>query len=91
MMVEKCLEEHLTPFLDATPTATTRFDLWMSRATHDIFALVINFLAPQGEPCHICVGVFEVDDTIRVRLTIQMKDLLEKFKFISKILCFVKD
>jgi hypothetical protein len=25
-------------------SATTNFDLWMSKAGHDIFALVINFL-----------------------------------------------
>jgi hypothetical protein len=91
MMVEKCLEEYVTPFLDATSTATTKFDLWMNKKAHDTFAFVINFLTPQWEPCHVCVGLFEVDDTTRVGLTRQMKDLLEKFKLTSKILCFAKD
>jgi hypothetical protein len=91
MMVEKCLEKYVTPFLNATSTAITTFDLWMNRGAHDTFALVINFLTPQWEHHHVCVGFFEVDDITRVGLARQMKALLEKFKFISKILCFVKD
>jgi hypothetical protein len=66
MMLEKCLEEYVTPFLDATSTTTTTFDLWMNRRAHDIFAIVINFLIPQWEPYHVCVGLFKVDDTTRV-------------------------
>jgi hypothetical protein len=46
MMLEKCLEEYVTPFLDATSTTTTTFNLWMNRRAHDTFALVINFLIP---------------------------------------------
>lgn len=91
MMVEKCFEEYVTPFLDAMSTTITTFDLWMNRGARDIFALVINFLIPQWEHRHGCVGFFEVDDTIGVRLARQMKALLEKFKFTSKSFCFVKD
>jgi hypothetical protein len=30
-MVTRCLELHVQPLLDATPTITTTFDLWMNR------------------------------------------------------------
>jgi hypothetical protein len=90
MMVEKCLKKYVTPFLDATSTVIVTFDLWMNRRACDTFALVINFLTPQWEPCHVCVGLFEVDGTTKVELTRQMKALLDKFKLTSKILCFVK-
>jgi len=90
MMVEKCLEEYVTSFLDATSTTITTFDLRINRRARDIFALVINLLTPQWEHCHGCVGFFEVDDTIGVGLTKQMKVLLEKFKLTSNIFCFVK-
>jgi hypothetical protein len=45
MIVEKCLE-YVTPFLDATPTTTTTFDLWINKGTHDTFVVVIIFLTP---------------------------------------------
>jgi hypothetical protein len=45
MMMKKCLE-YVTPFLDATPTTTITFDLWMNKGTHDTFVVVINFLTP---------------------------------------------
>jgi hypothetical protein len=31
--------------LDATPTVTSTFDLWMNRNQQDIFVLIVNFLS----------------------------------------------
>jgi hypothetical protein len=91
MMVEKCLKEYVTLLFDVTPIAIEKFDLWMSRTTCDTFAFVINFLTPQWEPRHVCVGLFEVNDTTRASLGKQMTILLERFKLTSKIWCFVKN
>jgi hypothetical protein len=30
-MVDKCLALYVWPLIDATPTTTTKFDLWMNR------------------------------------------------------------
>jgi hypothetical protein len=35
---------YVLPKLTNYISTTTRFDLWMSKGAHDIFALVINFL-----------------------------------------------
>ncbi len=83
--MEKCLDEYVTPFFDVIPIVTTTFDLWMSKRAHEIF------FTPQWEPCHVCMGLFEANDTIEARLIKQMKVLLETFKVTSKILWFVKD
>jgi hypothetical protein len=56
-----------------------------------LFAFVINFFTPQWELHHVCVGLFEVNDTIGARLIKQMKTLLKRFKVTSKILWFIKD
>lgn len=91
VMVEKCLKEYVTLLFDVTLIAIAKFNLWMSKVVCDIFAFVINFRTPQWEPHHVCVGLFEVNDTTRARLAKQMTALLERFKLISKILCFVKN
>jgi hypothetical protein len=89
MMVEKCLKEYVTLLFDATPIAIAKFDLWMSRVTCDTFTFVFNIITPQWEPCHVCVGFFEVNDTTGAKLAKQLTTLLERFKLTSKILCFV--
>jgi len=58
----------------------------MNRWACETFALLINFFPPQWEPLHVCVGLFEANDTIGARLIKQMKVLLERFKVTSKIL-----
>lgn len=39
-----CVDLYVQLQLDATPTITTTFDLWMSKGQQDIFAFVVNFL-----------------------------------------------
>jgi hypothetical protein len=43
--------------------ATTCFDLWMSKGTYDIFALVINFLDENWQPKKLTIGFFEATKT----------------------------
>jgi hypothetical protein len=91
MMVEKCLKEYVTLLFDVTLIAIAKFNLWISKVACDTFAFVINFRTPQWEPRHVCVSLFEVNDTTRARLAKQMTNLLERFKLISNILCFVEN
>jgi len=41
-----------------------RFDLWMFKGVHDIFALVINFLGFDWQPKQVIIGFFEATKTI---------------------------
>jgi hypothetical protein len=43
-LVENTKQKISLPKLVEYYYVTTSFDLWISRGTHDIFALVINFL-----------------------------------------------
>jgi len=43
--------------------ATTCFDLWMSKGTYDIFALVINFLDENWQPKKLIISLFETIET----------------------------
>jgi hypothetical protein len=42
--MEKTKQLYVLPTLKKCHSTTTSFDLWMSKAGHDIFALVISFL-----------------------------------------------
>jgi hypothetical protein len=43
-MVMHCVDLYVRLQLDATPTITSTFDLWMSKNQQDTFVLVVNFL-----------------------------------------------
>jgi hypothetical protein len=75
-MVNKTMERHVFPTLvDATVIRTT-FDLWMSRGSFDKFAMVVNYINKKWEPCHVIVGIFEVHETLRVAMVVQLMDQL---------------
>jgi hypothetical protein len=42
----------------------TSFDLWISKGSHDVFALVINLLGMDWELKHITIRLFEASETI---------------------------
>ncbi len=44
---------------------TTSFDLWMSKGTHHISALVKIFLKVNWQPCHITIGLFEANENYK--------------------------
>ncbi len=69
----------------------TTFGLCMNKERQDNFSLVINFLLADWKPHHVTVGLFEANDIIKQGLIKQLKALLEKLGFISKVLCYVKD
>ncbi len=67
------------------------FDLWMSKARHDIFALVINFLGNDWQPKHITFGLFEPIDTNGQTLVKKLTELLDNYALRKKIIAYVKD
>jgi hypothetical protein len=53
----------------------------MSKKTHDIFALVINFLGVDWQPKHITIGLFHTSEIIRQVLAKKVITLLDEFGF----------
>jgi hypothetical protein len=50
----------------------TNFDLWMSKKTHNIFVLVINFLRVDWQPTRITMSLFQVNQITRQVLSINL-------------------
>ncbi len=43
-LVKKALVTYVQPALASYMSTTCTFDLWMSRGTHDMFVVIVNFL-----------------------------------------------
>jgi hypothetical protein len=62
-LVERIKHEYVLPKLVECYSTTTSFYLWMSKGTHHIFVLVINFLGVDWQPKHITIGLFKASET----------------------------
>jgi hypothetical protein len=51
---------------------------------------VIIFLTLDWKPKHATIGSFQVKGTTRINLVNQLQALFEEYKFINKIICYVK-
>jgi hypothetical protein len=77
--------------LDSNVMTITPFDLWISRFTHNTFALVTHFINSQWVPCHVIVGLFEAINTTRVATIMQVGDVLSSFNLLEKVIVYMKD
>ncbi len=62
-LIEKKSQQYVILALVACFSTTTSFDIWMSKGTYDVFALVIIFLNNDWQPKHITIGLFEATQT----------------------------
>jgi hypothetical protein len=79
VMVKKTLDQHVLPNLKTITTILASFNLWMSHGDVDTFALVINFVIEAWVLMHVTIGLFEVHETSRQPMPIQLSSLLEKY------------
>jgi hypothetical protein len=82
-MVSKTMERHVLPTLADATTIIATFDLWMSRKGFDTFALVMNYINKKWEPCHVIVGIFEVHETLRVAIAVQIEGSTCSIQFVG--------
>jgi hypothetical protein len=90
-VVEITMETYVLPTLASCITCTTSFDLWMSHAGHDTFAIIVSFLNDSWEPNHVTMGIFEVQNTTCATMANQVKVLLDSFGILDKVIAYVKD
>jgi len=76
------MERHVLPTLADATTIIATFDLWMSRKGFDTFALVMNYINKKWEPCHVIVGIFEVHETLRVAIVVQIEGFTCLIQFV---------
>jgi hypothetical protein len=67
------------------------FDLWMFHNGVDTFDLVFNFLNDIWVPMHVNVGLFEVNETIRQYMVVQLQVSLDRFGLLHQVITFVQD
>jgi len=71
--------------------ATAHFDLWMSKGTYDVFAMVITFLCNDWQPKHVSISLFEAIKKTRQALVKSLTKLLDKYGLRKKIILYIKD
>jgi hypothetical protein len=57
----------------------------MPRRVINTFVLIVRFLNDKWEPCHVTLGFFEIVNTSRNVMVLQMNDLLAKHWHTSKM------
>jgi hypothetical protein len=67
------------------------FNLWMSKGSYNVFALVINFLSNDWQPKHVTIGLFEAIETTSQTLARNLTKLLDKYGLKRKIIAYAKD
>jgi hypothetical protein len=58
-LMENTKQLLVLPTLIKCHLAIASFDLWMSKGTYDVFALVINFLGKDWQPKHVIINLFK--------------------------------
>jgi hypothetical protein len=67
-MVNKTMKCHVLPTLAKVITMTTALDLWISHGRFVTFALVMNYINNNWEPCHIMIGIFKFHGASRATI-----------------------
>ncbi len=63
----------------------------MSRGTHDVFVIVVNFISNDWEAKHVTIGLFKMIDTIGATLAPKLWELMDKFFLTQNIMAYVKN
>jgi hypothetical protein len=74
--VEKTIQVYVLTYYIS---ATTSFDLWMSKGAHDIFALIINVLGSNWQPKQVTISLFEATSNIRQTLANNLTKLVDQY------------
>jgi hypothetical protein len=80
-MMKHTLEEFILIYV--LVFVITTFDLWMRKGALDTFVFVISFLTLHWEPKHVTIGLFEVNDIIKITLASKLQTLFEKYELIK--------
>jgi hypothetical protein len=75
-MVKKTLDFHVLSNFASIATISYNCDLWMFRASVNIFALVIKNLNESWTPMHVTMNLFEMHETKVQSMVIQLESLL---------------
>jgi len=83
-MVEFTKDKYVSSSFESCHSCIVFFNLWMFKAGMDTFVMIVHFLNAQWEPCHIIVGLFEIADTTKSAMALQVIDVLAKHGLITR-------
>jgi hypothetical protein len=85
-------EEYVKPSLSKALGVCISFDLWMSRKTEDLFAVVAHYIDPESfDVCHSCIGLVKSTNTDASSLLEDLRHLLSQYNLEGKLVATVKD
>jgi len=90
-VVETTREKYVLLVLASCITCIASFDLYMSHARHDIFAMVASFLNDYWVPSHVTMGIFEIQNTTCATMANPVKVFLNSIGLFDKVITYVKD
>jgi len=90
-MVAKTMDKYIQPLLAKCESTSITFNLLMSRIGYNTFCLIMNFIDDTWQLHHVTIGLFEAPKTIGATLAEIVKPLLAQYKFIKKIITYMKD
>jgi hypothetical protein len=57
----------------------------------DTFVMIVHFMNDKWEPYHITIDVFEIVNTSKNAMALQVSDVFVKYGFNAQIIAYVKD
>jgi hypothetical protein len=91
-MVSQTMKKYILLALAGCLSAIASFDLWMLQRGMNTVVLVIHFINEQWAPCHVTIGtVYKAPNVGGAALAMEVKELLNSFNLINKIIAFVVD
>jgi hypothetical protein len=63
---------YVVPTLADCLSTICTFDLWMFNYTHDVFAIVVNFISNDWEAKHVTIRLFEVTNISGVAMVFKL-------------------
>jgi hypothetical protein len=90
-MVAKNKEKNVILAFQSCVTCTCSIDFWMSHVGHDTFAMVVNFINSSWQPIHVTIGIFEDSNIESATMINKVKNLLDSFGLLDKVIAYVKN
>jgi hypothetical protein len=84
-------EKYISLAFESCNTCTVSFDLWMSRVGVDTFVLTMHFLNDKWELCHVTIGFFEIVETSKNTMALQVNEVFAKHGLNAWVIAYVKN
>jgi hypothetical protein len=82
-MAELIKDKYVYWSFESCHSSIVSFHLWMYKAKVDTFVMIVHFLNDQWEPCHITIRFFEITNTTKSAMALQVNDVFAKHGLVT--------